>query len=186
MNIHRIITALIAVICAAACIHAAVRPGKGMDLVPGDVAEFYTVKYSSDGKVSAKLSSIMVAVGSQGAFEQVRILSVIDEKVKSSQTVLYDLSKERLEEGELVESGNETVKIHGKSYECSWQKRRSGASTATFWRCPELPFEHLAKMLMETPDGQKQITELVYFGPPDDETEESRNFQVRLKRLLSQ
>lgn len=157
-----------------------------MDLAPGDVAEFCTAKYASDGKVSAKLSSIMVAIGSQGSFEQVRLLSVIGEKVKSSQIVLYDLSKERLEEGELVESGKETVKVHGKSYECSWQKRRSGASTATFWRCPELPFEHLAKMVIETPDGQKQITELVYFGPPDEETEESRNFQDRLKRLLSQ
>ena len=186
MSIRRNIAVFIAVISAASCIYAAVRPGKGMDLVPGDVAEFYTVKYSSDGKVSAKLTSIMMAVGSQGAFEQVRILSVIDEKVRSSQTVLYDLSKERLEEGELVASGSETVKIQGKSYECSWQKRRSRASTATFWRCPELPFEHLAKMVMETPDGQRQTTELVYFGPPDEETEGSRNFQDRLKRLLSQ
>jgi hypothetical protein len=128
----------------------------------------------------------MIAAGSQGKFEQVRVLSVVGEKVKSSQIVLYDLSKERTEQGELVQSGTETITLLGQSYECSWQKRRSKEATVTFWRCPKLPFEHLAKMVLETPDGEKQITELVYFGPPDEETEESRRFQVRLNRLLNQ
>lgn len=157
-----------------------------MELVPGDVAEYSTDKYSSDGKVAAKQSSIMVAFGSQGEYEQVGILTVVDEKVVSSQTVLYDLSKKRVDEGELIESGLEVVKIRGKSYKCSWQKRRTKTATVTFWRCPDLPFEHLAKMSLETPDGQNQITELVYFGPPAEETEESRVFQDRLKRFISQ
>ncbi len=157
-----------------------------MELCPGDFAEFSTVNYSADGKVTTKPSSIMVAIGPQGDFEQVGILSVIGDKVIGSQAVLYDLGKKRVDKGELVAKGTEALQIHGQSYECSWQKRRSGKVTTTFWRCPELPFEHLAKMIVETAEGERQIVELVYFGPPDEETEESQKFQARLSHLLKQ
>ena len=164
---------------------AKVRPGKGMDLIPGDFAEYTNTEYV-EGKATKLPSTIMMAMGPQGEFEGVVVLGAKGDELSSTQNVLYDLSKEKAKVGELLEEGKGNLTINGKSYDCSWEKRKNVDTVFTFWNCPALPFEKYAKVEVEIKDGKKRITELVYFGPDTSEDAKSREFQKRLQKLVKQ
>jgi len=162
-----------------------IRPGKGMDLIPGDFAEYTNTEYI-DGKATELPSTIMISMGSQGEFQGVAVLVVKGDELTSAQNVLYDLSKEKPKAGELIEEGKSSLIIYGKSYECTWEKRKNGTTLATFWTCPALPFEKYAKVEVALEDGKKRLTELTYFGPDTTEDAKSRAYQKRLHKLIKQ
>lgn len=162
-----------------------VRPGKGMDLIPGDFAEYSNTEYF-EGKATELSSTIMVSMGSQGEFQGVTVLFVKGDELTSAQNVLYDLSKERVKTGKLIDRGTGSINISGQSYDCVWEKRGNEDTTATFWTSPALPFEQYAKVEIEFKNGRKRTTKLVYFGPDTTESEKSRVFQKRLQKFIAQ
>ena len=164
---------------------SAVRPGKGMSIIPGDFAEYSNTEYQGEKKTVLH-STIMLARGTQDDMEAVQVISVKDGKLLSNRTVFYDLTQEKVERGELLKSGRETVDISGKKYECTWEKRRDRNVIATFWRCSDLPFEKYAKVQMEADDGRKMITELVLHGPDPSDNEAAQKFLKRLQDLIAQ
>ena len=137
-----------------------VRPGKGMDLIPGDFAEYSNTEHVG-GKATKMPSTIMVSTGPAGPHEAVLILMARGDEFVSSRIVHYDLSKEKPKEGQLVEEGKTSLIISGESHECSWEKRKIDGITITYWTSPGLPFEKYAKVEVAYRDGKKRVTELV-------------------------
>lgn len=161
------------------------RPGKGMTIVPGDYVEMSNTFYQGE-KRSEGPSTIMVALGTSNKLEKVMVISVKGDKVLSTGTVSYDLTQEKVERGKLLDSGKETLNINGSSFECTWEKRRDQETTATFWRCPDLPFEGYARVQMQSDDGRKLVSEVIIHGPNNAEDEKEKKFVERLKALQAQ
>lgn len=162
-----------------------VRPGKGMDMIPGDFAEYSNTEYV-DGKPATMPSTIMVSTGQAGTHQGVMIIMARGDELVSSRMVHYDLSKARPKEGQVEAEGKASLTISGESYECTWEKRKIGDVTVTSWISPELPFEKYAKVEVVYADGKKRVTELTFFGPNALEAEKATAFNVRLKRLSEQ
>jgi len=160
------------------------RPGKGMSLIPGDFAEYTNTQTKGD-KTVGQITSIMVAVGQKDNHEGVMVINVRDGKPVSKRVVYYDLAKEKVERGELLENGEESLTIKDKTYKCTWEKRRDGETIATFWKSPDLPFEKYAKVQFVAPDGQKRTTELIHFGPDLADKEGNEKFLKRLEEFNS-
>ena len=160
-----------------------VRPGKGMELIPGDMAEYSNTLYEGEKKTHLP-SSIMISIGKQGEYEAVRMIMANGDKLQSVRTILFDLSKEKIKQGEVVETGTEKITICGKEYDCKWEKSVDNGMTATFWTSSQLPFEKYAKVVIEQ-DGKKQITELSFYDPMMV-SQEFVKFQTKLQKLMSQ
>ena len=158
-----------------------VRPGKGLEMILGDYAEYSNTLYTGEEK-NILPSRIMIAVDIEGELNVVQVLSVEGDRLKSKSTIYYDRTQAKVEEGELLESGTETISIGDKKFQCTWEKRRNQGEIGTFWKCPELPFETFAKVQMEQ-DGKKLISELVHFGPDINDHKKADEFAKRLKRL---
>ena len=161
------------------------RPGKGMTIMPGDYVEMSNTSYQGEKKFDGP-STIMVALGTSNKLEKVMVMSVSGDKVLSASTVSYDLTKEKVEKGKLLDSGKETLVINGNKYECTWEKRRDQNTTATFWRCPGLPFEQYARVQMQSDDGRKLVSEVIIHGPKNPDDEKEMKFLKRLKALQAQ
>ena len=154
-----------------------------MDLIPGDIAEYSNTLFKKKKK-SDLPSIIMISTGKQGKYEGVRIIMADGDKLISNRTVLYDLSKEKLEKGKLIGSGTEKITLCGQEYNCNWEKRINNGVTTTIWRSNQLPFEKYARVVIEQ-DGKKQITELSFYDPMMM-SQDFIKFQTRLKKLMSQ
>ena len=158
-----------------------VRPGKGLEMILGDYAEYSNTLFAGEEKTILP-SRIMIAVDIEGELNAVQVLSVEGDKLKSRSTIYYDRTQAKVEEGELLESGTETLTIGDKKFQCTWEKRRNQGEIGTFWKCSELPFETFAKVQMEQ-DGKKLVTELLHFGPDINDEKKADEFAKRLKRL---
>lgn len=161
------------------------RPGKGMSMIPGDYAEYTNTQFVGERKTTLP-STIMVAIGKVEGLQGVTVFSVSDGKLISKKDIFYDLTRAKVEQGELLETGKETLTINGKKCECTWERRRNQNVVGTFWRSPDMPFEKLAKVQMEADDGRKMITELVLFGPDLANEKGTQEFLKRLKELSAQ
>ncbi|GEP46385.1 hypothetical protein [Brevifollis gellanilyticus] len=163
-----------------------VRPGKGMEMVPGDFAEYTNTDYE-DGKATPTPSTIMLSTGSDGSYEGVTIIMARGDELVSVRPIHYDLSKEKPKPGQLLEEGKTSLTIDGESHDCAWEKRKVEDGTViTFWTCPQLPFEKYAKVEVLYTDGKKRITELTTFGPDTLDLERHLAFNARLKKLFDQ
>ena len=160
-----------------------IRPGKGMELIPGDVAEYSNTLYEGEKKADLP-STIMISAGKHGEYEKVRVIMADGDKLCSVNTVLFDLSKAKVKKGKVVDSGTEKITICGTEYDCTWEKRVDNGVTATFWTCSQLPFEKYARVVIEK-DGKKQITELSFYEPMMM-SKDFVKFQARLDKLMSQ
>ncbi len=150
-------------------------------MILGDYAEYSNTLYTGEEKTILP-TKIMIAVDVDGELNAVQVLSVEGDKLKSRSMIYFDRSQAKVEEGELLESGTETITIGDKKFQCTWEKRRNQGEIGTFWKCPELPFETFAKVQMEH-DGKKLITELIHFGPDINDEKKADAFAKRLKRF---
>ncbi len=163
-----------------------VRPGKGMEMIAGDFAEYTNTDYV-DGKATPTPSTIMLSTGSDGPYEGVSIIMARGDEVVSARRLHYDLSKAKPKPGQLLEEGKTSLTIDGESYDCAWEKRKVEDGTIiTFWTSPQVPFEHYAKVEVIYPGGQKRLTELTTFGPDTLDPEKHNAFNTRLKKLSEQ
>jgi len=188
MILRRILTAIFTgfMFCAnASGQNVETRPGKGLVIFPGDFIEFTNTMIDGDNTKSLP-STIMVALEKQGDKMLVQVFSVEKEVVVSKNLVQYDLTKEKLSRGKLVATGKEELQINGRKYKCTWEKRKDRGTTATFWLCPDLPFERFVKVQMESESGQKMISKVVLHGPRLLAEEKSKAFINRLFKLLEQ
>lgn len=162
-----------------------IKPGKGLTLLPGDFAEYTNVE-SKGEKTTRKFSTIMIALGGEQDRERVMLMQVRNDKLTSRSLIQYDLTKAGSDDGELLDSGKETLVVNGKKFECRWEKRGYETGTITTWKCPDLPFERYAKVRMEREDGMTLVTELIRFGPDPADEKGNEEFLKRLETLNAQ
>lgn len=110
----------------------------------------------------------------EGPHDAVQTVFVQDGKVIAAHKLLYDLSKEKPENGELLEYGKETRNIDGKNYECTWEKRKLKNGTVRIWPSPEIDFEPGARTELYLDDGKICVTELFLIGPSDPPTKKKK------------
>jgi hypothetical protein len=163
-----------------------IRPGKGLEIIPGEFAEYTNILYKDNKKIKQLKSTIMIAIGSKDGLIRVRVVYVKGEKVVGNSMISYDPSKTRQKKGKLLGKKNKKIKIEGRLYKCTQEKRKYKDTIGTFLACPGFPFEGYYRVRWDSPEGEYLITQLVSsieLGPNRKKNME-KNLN-RLKRLVS-